>query len=45
MRFVLKLPHALPSDVPPPEDTDFDFNELSLLKERIEQWRKDNEDG
>lgn len=39
---LINLPHEVPKEDPPPEDTDYDLNEMKLLKERIEKWRKDN---
>lgn len=39
---LLDLPHAVPSDVPPVEDTEADLDEVISLKEEIEKWIKDN---
>ncbi|MGP3698789.1 hypothetical protein [Rhodobacter sp. NSM] len=39
---LMHLPHEVPQEGPAPEDTDYDLNEMELLKERIERWRKDN---
>jgi len=41
---LLNIPHEVPinENVPATEDTDIDFEELELLKEDIERWRKDN---
>ena len=41
---LMKLPHEVVSDAPPPEDTDYDLDELELLKEDIDKWRRDNDD-
>ncbi|MGB8277805.1 MAG: hypothetical protein WCF20_07730 [Methylovirgula sp.] len=41
-RNLMRLPHEIESELPPPEDTDVDLDELNLLKEDIERWRKDN---
>ena len=40
---LMNLPHEVSSDNPPPEDTDYDLEELALLKEDIDQWRRDND--
>lgn len=40
---LMALPHEVPKDGPDPEDTDYDLNEMKLLKERIEKWRRDND--
>ena len=40
---LMNLPHEISSDLPPPENTETDFDEISLLKEDIEKWRRDNE--
>lgn len=40
---LMNMPHEIPAEGPPPEDTDTDFNEVNLLKEEIERWRRDNE--
>ena len=40
----MNLPHEVSSDDPPPEDTDYDLEELALLKEDIDQWRRDNDE-
>lgn len=39
---LMNLPHEISSDLPPAENTETDFNEVSLLKEDIEKWRRDN---
>lgn len=39
---LIDLPHEVPKEGPAPEDTDYDLNELKLLKERIEKWQRDN---
>ena len=41
---LMNLPHEVVSDAPPPEDTDYDLDELELLKEDIDKWRRDNGD-
>ncbi len=43
-RNIMGIPHEVSSDQPPPENTDSDFEELNLLKEEIEKWRRDNDD-
>lgn len=43
-RNIMGMPHEVTSDQPPPENTDIDFNELNILKEEIERWRRDNDD-
>ncbi len=40
---LLRLPHEITSSVPEAEDTDFDLDELNLLKEDIEKWKRENE--
>lgn len=40
----MNLPREVESDGPAPEDTDTDFENLGLLKEDIERWRRDHED-
>lgn len=40
---LLDLPYEMTQPGPAPEDTDYDLNEMKLLKERIEKWRKDND--
>jgi hypothetical protein len=37
---LLMMPHVVPADAPPVEDTDFDA--AMTLKEEIEKWRKDH---
>ena len=37
---LMNLPHEISSDLPPVENTEIDFNELSLLKEDIERFDK-----
>ncbi|KXJ59110.1 MAG: hypothetical protein AXW12_18780 [Thalassospira sp. Nap_22] len=39
---LLDVPHEIVAEGPSFEDTDFDFNEVDLLKEGIERWRRDN---
>jgi hypothetical protein len=39
---LLKTPHEIESEGPPPEDTDTDFENLNLLKEDIAKWRRDH---
>lgn len=39
---LVNLPHELEETGPAIEDTDYDLNEMKLLKERIEKWQKDN---
>lgn len=39
---LMNIPHEISSDLPPAENTETDFNEVSLLKEDIEKWRRDN---
>ncbi|WP_417821861.1 hypothetical protein [Terasakiella sp.] len=39
---LMQLPHELPNELPPVEDTDFDAT--MTLKEEIERWRKENDD-
>lgn len=41
-RNLMKLPHEIESELPPAEDTDIDLDELSLIKEDIERWRRDH---
>ncbi len=41
---LLTMPHELESGVPPVEDTDTDFEDLGVLKEEIERWRRENGD-
>ena len=41
---LMKIPHEVPSDRPPAEDTDYDLEALGLLKEDIDRWRRDNGD-
>lgn len=40
---LMRIPHAVPDDRPPPEVTDTDFEEVNLLKEDIEKWIRDND--
>lgn len=40
---LMKLPHEMPAEGPPAEDTDTDFGEVGLLKQEIEKWRRDHE--
>tara|TARA_R110002074_G_scaffold384772_1_gene565622 strand:- start:1688 stop:2347 length:660 start_codon:yes stop_codon:yes gene_type:complete len=39
---LMSLPREVEVDGPPPEDTDTSFEDLELLKETIERWRKDH---
>lgn len=39
---LMNLPHEVYHDGPAPEDTDYDLNEMKLLKERIEKWQRDH---
>lgn len=43
-RNLMKLPHELQSDVPAAENTDVDLDEMNLLKEDLERWRRDHGD-
>ena len=40
---LMNMAHLVPNEVPPTENTDYDLNEINLLKERLEKWRRDNE--
>ncbi len=40
---LMNLPHEVSKPGPAAEDTDYDLNEMKLLKERIEKWRRDND--
>lgn len=40
---LMNLPYEVSEPGPAAEDTDYDLNEMKLLKERIEKWRKDND--
>lgn len=40
---LMRLPHELADDLPPAENTDTDFEALNLLKQDLEQWRRDND--
>jgi hypothetical protein len=42
---LMGMPHEIVAEGPGPEDTDFDFDEVGLLKEGIERWRRDNGKG
>ena len=42
---LLNAPHEVCSEVPAPENTDTDFENLNLLKEDIERWTKDHGRG
>ena len=44
---LMAMPHEQPlsEEIAPQEDTDFDLDELELLKEDIEKWIRDNDDG
>lgn len=39
---LMQMPHEIPSEVPPIEDTDFEAT--MTLKEEIEKWRKENDE-
>ena len=39
---LLNIPHEIPVDVPPTENTDDALDEVELIKEDIERWRRDN---
>lgn len=39
---LMKMPHELPSELPPSEDTDSSLDDLELLKEDIARWERDN---
>lgn len=41
---LLNLPHEIKPEGPPPEDTDIDLENLNLLKDDIERYRRDNGD-
>jgi hypothetical protein len=40
---LMNMPHEIQAEGPPPEDTDTDFDEVNLIKEEIERWRRDND--
>ncbi len=40
---LMNLPHELADDLPPAENTDTNFEALNLLKQDLEQWRRDND--
>lgn len=40
---LMRLPHEVVDDLPATEDTDTDFEALELLKQDLEQWRRDND--
>ncbi|WP_417814628.1 hypothetical protein [Thalassospira alkalitolerans] len=42
---LMGMPHEIVAEGPGFEDTDFDFDEVDLLKEGIERWRRDNGEG
>ncbi len=42
---LMNIPHEILSDGPATEDTDSALDDLELLKEDIEKWRRDNGDG
>ena len=42
---LLRLPHEIEPEGPPPEDTDVDLESLNLLKEDIEKFRRDHGEG
>lgn len=42
---LLGIPHAVETQGPPEEDTDFDLDELALLKEEVERYRRDHGSG
>lgn len=39
---LMNLAHKIPDERPPAEDTDVNLDELNLLKEDIERWRRNN---
>jgi len=39
---LMSIPHEIVPQGPEPEDTDINFDDLNLLKEDIERWRRDN---
>jgi len=41
---LMNLPHEVVSNQPKAEDTDFNLDDLNLLKEDIDKWRRDNGD-
>jgi hypothetical protein len=41
-RNLMNMPHEVASKEPPPENTETDFEEINLLKEDIERWRREN---
>ena len=41
---LMALPHAVEDNLPATENTDTDFEALELLKQDLEQWRRDNDD-
>lgn len=41
---LMNLPHEITSDKPATENTDSALDDLQLLKEDIEKWRRDNDD-
>jgi Fe-S-cluster formation regulator IscX/YfhJ len=42
---LMAIPHEIVAEGPDFEDTDFDFDEMNLLKQDIEKWRRDHGDG
>ena len=42
---LLIAPHEVRSEIPPPENTDTDFDDLNLLKKDIDRWTRDHGGG
>ena len=42
---LLNTPHEVHSEIPPPENTETDFDNLNLLKEDIDRWTRDHGGG
>ena len=42
---LLGIPHVVETEGPPEEDTDFDLDDLALLKEEVERYRRDHGSG
>ncbi len=41
---LMNMPHEIPSELPPSEDTDSSLDGLELLKQDIARWERDNDD-
>lgn len=41
---LINIPHIIETSGPDTEDTDYDLDEMNLLKEDIDKWRKDHGD-